>query len=133
MGTWPASGLGGIAVIGVNAKDTNVPAQNAVITHGSLIPWLQDTSGEHLWDDAGASKDDVYILDGQHNIVRAFSVLTPDQGGYPLDGAGLDTLRAWVRKTAGVSMLANGEPPARRGTATIAAPAASSSQISPRR
>lgn len=129
MKSWPDSGLGGVAVIGINSKDTNVAASNAVITRNSVIPWLQDTAAEHLWDGAGASKDDVYILDGQHKIVRAFSCYTYDLAV----GAGRDSLRKWVRQVVGVSMLANGEEPARRGTATTAAPAASSSQISPRR
>ena len=121
--------MGGVAVIGVSSKDTNVASSNAVITRNSVIPWLQDTAAEHLWEDAGAAKDDVYILDAQHKIVRAFSCYTYDLAV----GAGRDSLRKWVRQVAGVSMLANGEEPARRGTWMTAASAASSNQINPRR
>lgn len=129
MRTWPDSGLGGIAVIGINSKDTNVASANATITRNSVIPWLQDTAGAAIWDAAKAEKDDIYILDSHHKIVRYFSCYTYDLAA----GAGRDTLRTWLRQVAGVSMLSNGEPPARRGSETRAADAASSSQISPRR
>lgn len=127
--TWPDSGLGDIPVVGVNAKETNVSASIQIITRNSAIPFLQDTSSEHLWNDAAAVKDDVYILDAQRRIARVFSCYTYDLASK----AGRDSLRTWVRQAAGVSTLANGDAPARRGTETIAAPAASSSQISPRR
>ncbi len=128
MATWPDSGLGDIPVIGVNAKDTNSSASLQVITRNSMIPFLQDIASPSLWSDAAAAEDDVYILDAQRRITRVFSCYT-----YSLAGAGSDSLRTWVRQAAGVSMLANGEPPARRGTGTATAPAASSTEISPRR
>ncbi len=111
MGTWAGTELAGIPVIGVNSKDTNNAEYNALMTHDSHIPWLQDTSASPLWDAAVAAKDDIYILDGQHKIVSYFSCYDFDLAV----GAGRDTLRARLRRIPGVSMLSQGDPPARRG------------------
>lgn len=99
MRTWADSGLGGVAVVGINSRYLNSAVLNTQMVGGSLIPWLQDTQAAKVWEAAWASKDDIYVLDGQFRIVRYFSAL--DRPLSLSDGHGLDTLRAWVRQLAG--------------------------------
>ena len=94
MSTWPDSGLGDVPVIGVNAIGQGDASSVAAMCAHVTIPLLQDTDSDHLWEDAGAHKDDVYILDTQRHVARIFSCY--DYGLHL--AASRDSLREWVRE-----------------------------------
>ena len=93
MATWPDSGLAGVRALGVNAVDHGDTASVRAMCAGITIPFVQDTEKEHLWDDAGAQKDDIFVLNAARRVVRVFSCFDR-----PLTtAANRDTLRAWIR------------------------------------
>jgi hypothetical protein len=80
-----------VRILGINA--VGAEANNDVICDGRDIPWLQDTTGEQVWQSWNATYRDVVILNPQNERVAVYNLTTHDLAS-PAD---YDALKSMLR------------------------------------
>lgn len=65
-----------IHILGVN--EAGQESGNPSIVNGRVIPWLQETSDQHVWSDWKVAYRDVVILDVTNTVVGVFNLTTHD-------------------------------------------------------
>jgi hypothetical protein len=83
-----------VQILGVN--EAGEEADNAVMTSGRSIPWLQDTSQQHVWNSWRVTFRDVVVLDPSNRVVAVFN-LTEHDLQYPAER---DSLVQILRRAA---------------------------------
>lgn len=78
-----------IQILGVN--ETGLESGNPAITSGRVLPWLQDTAAQNVWQSWAVTYRDVVVLDAQNFPVAVYNVTTHDLGD-PAKYAALKTL-----------------------------------------
>ena len=65
-----------IAILGVNG--IGLESGNASVTSGRVLPWLQDTEAQAVWESWQVTYRDVVILDGENHRVGVFNLTAHD-------------------------------------------------------
>ena len=69
-----------VQILGVNAM--GLESGNAAVTMNRTLPWLQDTTDQHVWETWGVVWRDVWILDTE-NVPVAVCNLSEHNLGEP--------------------------------------------------
>jgi len=80
-----------VSLLGVNASGEE--RDNALITVGRTLPWLQDRPGEDAWANWGVTWRDVVILDSTNVIVDVLNLTDHNLA----DPANRETLKQKLR------------------------------------
>ena len=80
-----------IRILGVN--EIGYDADNDEMVAGRTLPWLQDDAQADVWESWGVTYRDVWILDGENEVVDIFN-LTDNTLGDPSNYS--DLLNAFV-------------------------------------
>jgi hypothetical protein len=78
-----------IQIHGINGIGLEVA--NPVITSGRTVPWLQDVAGVDVWNSWGVTYRDVFVVDGQNQVVAVYN-LSSSSLGVPANFAALKQL-----------------------------------------
>jgi hypothetical protein len=65
-----------VQILGVNGIGQE--ADNAVMTSGRSLPWLQDTSQQNVWSAWRVTWRDVVVLDPSNRVVAVFNLTDHD-------------------------------------------------------
>ncbi len=65
-----------IQILGVN--ETGQESGNSSITTGRVLPWLQDTAAQDVWQTWQVTYRDVIVLDAKNRPVAVYNVTTND-------------------------------------------------------
>lgn len=71
-----AEAPGAIRLLGVNG--IGLEADNATMTNGRVLPWLQDVAGVDVWTKWGVTYRDVVILDATGTVRGAYNLTVHD-------------------------------------------------------
>ena len=67
-----------IHILGINAAGQE--SDNELMCQGRVLPWLQDTTSQRVWDSWQVTWRDVVVLDPENKVIRIYNLTEHNLG-----------------------------------------------------